>query len=118
MYVNEPSLFSASVPWVGKASATAWRVSPPGSLDPLRTPSAAFVKSGVFLATAYVWLAAEGKTLMTVHVKLALPVLPAVSFAETITLYGPCWVNVETTVPVISPVLAPMLRPKGKPVAV
>ena len=50
--------------------------------------------------------------------KLALPALPAASLAVTVTLYGPCCVNVETTVPVISPVVGAMLRPSGRPVAV
>ena len=94
--------------------ATAWSVSPPGSLDPLKTPSAALTNSGVFLATPYVWLTTVGATLFTVQVKLALPVLPAASLAVTVTLYGPCWVNVETTVPVISPVVGAMLRPSGQ----
>ena len=56
--------------------------------------------------------------MFTVQLKLALPVLPAASLAETTTLYGPCCVNVETTVPLISPVPEAMLRPSGKPVAV
>ena len=90
-------------------------VSPPGSLDPLNTPSVALTNSGVFFATPYVWLTTVGATLFTVQVKLALPVLPAASLAVTVTLYGPCCVNVDTTVPVISPVVGAMLKPRADP---
>ena len=44
-------------------------------------------------------------------------VFPAASLAETITLYGPCWAKVDTTVPLIKPVVTLIPRPGGKPVA-